>query len=227
MSLDTWAGGLPSPAEAAESNAWLRRVMQSAKNKAMIARLEDSLHVFVSDGEQTQLPFPPRSAFHRKVCYLVARRYGLAHRLEQHAEQPPVGEAQAVRLVLLKTPHSAIPGERLAQIADAPAVSEGGKDGPKVATVQPQKQTTLETDDDDKRGRAPQSSTTFLRRPRSVSGKTALKGKSLPTAATGSSTATLKSISEEDYRKYVHTVSCQCVLLQMTSCGFFSFLMDH
>ncbi|CDF32676.1 unnamed protein product [Chondrus crispus] len=37
----------------------------------MIARLEDSLHVFVADREQTQLPFPPRSPFHRKVCYLA------------------------------------------------------------------------------------------------------------------------------------------------------------
>lgn len=193
MSLDTWTGTLPTAADTAQTDAWLWRVMQSAKNKAMIASLEDSLHVFVLDDSQTRLPFPPRSPFHRKVCYLVARRYGLAHRLEPFGNALSDDHTQPVRLVLLKTPYSTIPTQRLAQLVDGPPpfveeVKTGaGGGGAKV---------------EEEGERVVVSSTKFLRRPRSADGKTSLLSRPVgASAASGTPLSILRSISEEDYRK--------------------------
>lgn len=105
-----------------DADVWLLRVMQSAKNKAMIASLEESLRGFVNDQNRPQeLPFPPRGPFHRKVCYLVARRYGLSHRLEQAGTE--------VRLVLLRTKHAAVPGRTLGELAQMDAATEANSTG--------------------------------------------------------------------------------------------------
>lgn len=108
------------------SDAWLWRVLQNERNRQMIARLEDTLHSFVCHDDQPSLAFPPRNRFHRRVCFAVARRYGLDHRLE--ASEPAYflssssssSSSDNLRLVLVKTPNSAPPPTRLAAFADGP-----------------------------------------------------------------------------------------------------------
>lgn len=204
----------------ASTDAWLWRVLQNEKNREMIARLEDTLTSFVNDDEQTSLPFPPRNPFHRKVCYAVARRYGLDHRLE--SSEPSIfltsstnsvpSSSDNMRLVLLKTTHSASPPSRLAAFADGP---------PPSATLHPPALHTVasrlsaETSLDPVRLASSASASsdceasrlrpaTFLRRPRPADGKT----HRLPIASNSQnkasgSTSAIKRMTEEDYEKYV------------------------
>lgn len=103
----------------------LRGVMQSGRNRHLLARLEDALEAFLAS-DKTELEFPPRSDAHRRVCYAVAHRFGLDHRLE---------DRDGVCLVLLKTPRSAVPPTRLAsEHHEADAPSENPLCAPRAAT---------------------------------------------------------------------------------------------
>lgn len=206
----------------AATDAWLWRVLQNEKNREMIARLEDTLDSFVRD-DQISLAFPPRNPFHRKVCYAVARRYGLDHRLE--ASEPPFPLSSSanpplppssdnMRLVLLKTPHSASPSSRLAAFADGPP-PPAPLNPPAPHAVSSTSRLPSETPVDSNRP-APSASAssdgeasclrpaTFLRRPRPADGKI----RRLPIASntqnkSSGSTTAIKRMTEEDYEKYV------------------------
>lgn len=204
MPLDTWGGAAASDTC---NNAWLWRVMQKEKNKDMIAMLEDNLQTFVQDATQTLLYFPPRNAFHRRVCYAVARRYGLDHRLEEHRDpdRPHAGVGETVRLVLIKTPHSATPPARLAEFAAGPPPVEKISSLPNSSDLPISCSATNKGAGNtakEKAASAPKPAT-FLRRPRSADGKTGR----MPIAASSNTAAggpaALRSISEEDYQKYV------------------------
>lgn len=209
----------------ATTDAWLWRVLQNEKNREMISRLEDTLDSFVRD-DQISLAFPPRNPFHRKVCYAVARRYGLDHRLE--ASEPPFPlsspanpsppSSDNMRLVLLKTPHSASPLSRLATFADGPP-PPAALNPPTLHTVASTSRLPSETHVDSNRP-APSASAssdgessclrpaTFLRRPRPADGKTHRPpiASNTQNKSSGSATA-IKRMTEEDYEKYV--VVCQ------------------
>lgn len=143
----------------------------------MISALEDSLYVFLSS-PQTHLPFPPRPSFHRKVCSLVASQYGLDQILEPYGTAPlSTGDPQPVRLVLVKTPHSAAPKVRLADLADRPLPAD----------------TKSDTRPD------PAAATKFLKRPDKKVLKVVPGG--LATNPVAPHVERLRSITEEDYRK--------------------------
>lgn len=221
MSLDSWTGAntntsfngnLTSLSSEAAMDTWLWRLMQKEKNRDMIARLEDNLHSFVLNDKEPSLTFPPRSAFHRRVCYAVARRYGLDHRLEAGESSPGAqtdeSSGESVRLVLIKTPYSAPPSDRLADFANGPPpVSSGASSTPDLPIMAsclpspcpPTPVVPVSIID----GEAPASRpATFLRRPRTADGKTLrtpLVNGAQSLLANGS--ATLKRITEEDYQK--------------------------
>lgn len=188
MSLDSWT----SDGSVQPTDAWLWRVLQKEKNREMIALLEDTLQSFVDDTQQTALTFPPRNAFHRRVCYAVARRYGLEHRLERTDEPSPnaLPDIDSLRLVLLKTPHSAPPSDRLAEFADGPPPSPPRSNTPVIArpTTPPEDTITRPA--------------TFLKRPTTADGKPAPPpAPNVSCNPTPSNGSALKNMSEEDYQK--------------------------
>lgn len=205
----------------AATDAWLWRVLQNEKNREMIARLEDTLDSFVRD-DQMCLEFPPRNPFHRKVCYAVARRYGLDHRLEasepsfaiSSSATPPPSSSDNMRLVLLKTPHSASPSSRLAAFADGPP-PPAALNAPTLHTVASTSRLPSETFLDSNRLAYSASASsdgessrlrpaTFLRRPRPADGKIIrLPVSSNSQNKSSGSTSAIKRMSEEDYEKYV------------------------
>lgn len=161
--------------EAPEADALLWRVLQKEKNRLMVARLEDTLAAFLTDASESHLQFPPRNAFHRKVCVAVARRFHLDHRLEPC----PAG----VSLVLFKTPTSAIPNHRLDAFAKAPM------------PVEPASQQQEQPPTNEKDHKPPPA--TFLRRPDSDTRKLPIAGSAQPAAAASA----VRSITEEDYQR--------------------------
>jgi hypothetical protein len=114
-------------ASCGDPDAWLLTVMRKENNRAMLAALENALAVFVADAAKQTLSFPPKGVFYRRVCRAVALRYHLACHVE-----PVAGVASAesgpMRLVLVKTPDSAVPAKRLAELvqgSDGPVASLG------------------------------------------------------------------------------------------------------
>ena len=220
MSVDTWTTESPhatTPSSSASTtvalnipttstydanHAWLWRVMQKEKNRDMIARLEDELQRFVQDSAETILPFPPRPSFHRKVCFEVAKRYGLDHRLEHHPQDNQDHTSDdTLRLVLIKTETSTTPVSRLAEFAAGPP--------PNI----PKESETVSGQQQQQEDQQQAKPATFLRRQRTADGKTTpillsaigQNGSSsnisgLVLGTTGSA-ATLRGISEEDYQK--------------------------
>jgi hypothetical protein len=75
----------------------------------MQAWLEQALSSFLCDSSASTLPFPPKTPFFRKVCGAVADLY----RLDSRLEQAPGESDGTLRLVLVKTPDSAIPSRAI------------------------------------------------------------------------------------------------------------------
>ncbi|CAN8062764.1 unnamed protein product [Agarophyton chilense] len=194
-------------------DAWLWKVLQKHKNREMIAILEDTLTSFVHDDQQSSLRFPPRNAFHRRVCHAVARRYQLAHKLE------PIPDAHlssdALRLVLIKTSHSSVPTHRLQHFAALPPPAQHQQ-----SSCTQQQQNALSDSSgvhaDDYRAHTSTNTTSnpsqqpqsaaiparFLRRPTTGNLKPARPR--IPPGSSSLSSASapaLRSITEEDYRK--------------------------
>ncbi|KAI0566215.1 R3H [Gracilaria domingensis] len=201
-------------------DAWLWKVMQKHKNREMIALLEDTLTSFVHDSKQTSLRFPPRNSFHRRVCYAVARRYQLAHKLESIPDAP-LSSSDALRLVLIKTPHSSIPTHRLAHFASLPPPPQPQQ--PSAAQQQQQSfpsssnahvdncHANSSTNPTPNPSQQPTSASTsgtlatparFLRRPTTSNAKPARpRIPSVSSSLSSASAPALRSITEEDYRK--------------------------
>lgn len=129
---------------ASESDAWLVTVMRKESNRAMLAHLERALISFVNDSSLQSLPFPPKGAYYRRVCCAVAQRFQLAFRVDAMDPAavsasrgwPATTSASAMsvataidgpmRLVLLKTPESAVPATRLADLVPSVDGDTGG-----------------------------------------------------------------------------------------------------
>lgn len=170
----------PSPVSA---SSWLATVLANARNRALLARLEDRLVLFMENAGLDSLPFPPCSPFRRRVCMEVAQRFGLECRLDR----PPSGaDPDAVLLVLVKGPHSAVPPTLLSQLA--PATAADGNSKP-VLVKRPQPATRP---------------TDTLRRAPSAAGQQA-------NLAVGASTngncasSSIKKVSQEEYELCVDT----------------------
>ncbi|PXF43505.1 R3H domain-containing protein 2 [Gracilariopsis chorda] len=182
---------------------WLWKVLQNERNREMAAKLEDTLRHFVHDPRHTSLRFPPRSAFHRRVCHAVASRFRLDHRLEALPSPP-----HALILVLLKTPSSRVPHTRLAQFAAAPPPPSASPPASFPAPATPSAPASASSVTSSSTPAAPASAPApaapaarFLKRPSNAALKpprtSLLSSSSLSSAAAPA----LKSITEEDYRK--------------------------
>lgn len=182
--------------------------MQNDKNKAMVARLEHTLTTFIRDLDQKSLSFPPRSAFHRRVCYAVGKKYGLAHRLVQNDNK------EMKCLVLMKTNDSNIPLETLAKFADAPQPSATSEQPPLSQNTPVAARVVVVSTKDENVVRP----ATFLRRPRSAEGRLNRVPLAMTSCGAGLANGALKSISEEDYQKYVIPPAA----LTSTPCSFFT-----
>jgi hypothetical protein len=103
---------------------WLVSVLRNERNRAAVVSLEKLLHEFVANSPDQQFLFPPKGRFYRKVCHAVALWYKLDHRLEQ----TPNATADELRLVLVKTPTTAVPATSLANlVASTAAIATGGE----------------------------------------------------------------------------------------------------
>lgn len=111
---------------------WLLTVMKKERNRVMLAALEKTLSSFIQDPKLQRLPFPPKGAFHRKVCHAVAQRYQLDHRLEQ----APNSSGGELRLVLIKTSASSVPSVSLDQLLKEYQRADGSVDAiPQAGTT--------------------------------------------------------------------------------------------
>lgn len=95
------------------TSPWLAALLNNAKNRDTLARLESGLVTFMHDTDKARLQFPPCSRFKRRVCLEVAQRFRLEHRLDR---PPDTSDPDAVLLVLLKSPRSAIPSTMLSSL---------------------------------------------------------------------------------------------------------------
>eukprot|EP00178_Gracilaria_changii_P026808 TRINITY_DN827_c0_g1_i1.p3 TRINITY_DN827_c0_g1~~TRINITY_DN827_c0_g1_i1.p3 ORF type:complete len:205 (+),score=34.23 TRINITY_DN827_c0_g1_i1:256-870(+) len=194
-------------------NAWLWKVMQKPKNREMIARLEDTLTSFVHDSQQTSLRFPPRNAFHRRVCHAVAQRYQLAHKLESipNARLP---SSDDLRLVLIKTSDSSVPTRRLEHFAALPPPTQPQQPFPAQQQQQSLSsssnahvdncQANTSTNTTPNPSQNPTSAATparFLRRPTNNAKPARPRIPSVSSSLSSASAPALRSITEEDYKK--------------------------
>jgi hypothetical protein len=101
---------------------WLLSVMRKERNRDSLVSLEKLLHEFVAKSTEQQFVFPPKGRFYRKVCHAVAGWYKLDHRLEQ----VPNAAADELKLILIKTPHTAVPAFSLAELVASAAGSPIG-----------------------------------------------------------------------------------------------------
>lgn len=106
---------------------WLSGLLNSAKNRDTLLRLESGLVTFMLDMSKSRLILPPCSSFQRRICVEVAERFGLEHTLDRPAHTAAntngsgngngnsTPDPSAVLLVLVKTTRSSIPAVMLSQ----------------------------------------------------------------------------------------------------------------
>ncbi len=95
------------------TSPWLAALLNNAKNRDTLARLESGLITFMHDRDKVHLELPPCNRFKRRVYVEVAQRFRLEHRLDR---PPDATDPDAVLLVLLKSPQSAIPTTMLSSL---------------------------------------------------------------------------------------------------------------
>lgn len=98
------------------NNAWLSGLLNSAKNRDTLLRLESGLVTFMLDVTKSRLQLPPCSSFQRRICVEVAERFGLEHTLDRPSNATnSSADPNAVLLVLVKTAKSSVPAVMLSQ----------------------------------------------------------------------------------------------------------------
>jgi len=108
---------------------WLSGLLNSAKNRDTLTRLESGLVTFMLDVSKARLQLPPCSDFQRRIYVEVAKRFGLEHTLDRPPITSNASDPNAALLVLVKTAKSAIPAVMLSQqiVPDKPKLAKRPK----------------------------------------------------------------------------------------------------